>query len=358
MIPPERRAPAAPTLALISALLAAALFLLEARRPLDLSDEGLLWYGSIATLRWQIPLRDFQAFEPARYYWVAAFMRLLRSDGPVALRISLACCMGLGVWLGLSALRRVFSSTLGLAAAGSLLLLWMWPSYRAFESTLTLATVLVATRLLEQPIPRRAFELGLLTGAAWFVGRNLGAYDLAASVVLLLWTCHINRQERSRLLGAWLGGIGVGILPLLLYCLLVPGFLQAELRVNEQYVRAGATNLAKSLAWPWTTSNAETLRVSIAALLLPLLYLLGAWRGARRGLSAALLLGSSVVAATYYHYLVSRPDLSHLSLAIEPALVSARTFSNGSLLRSRPTMSPSTVSISSAATSPHTVMSA
>ena len=310
-------------LALVSAGSAGLLFKINGHIGLGSADEGFLWYGSLAVLRGEVPIRDFQAYEPGRYYWVAVFMRFLASDGLVTLRVSLAACQALAVFLGLSALSRAVYNLVGLTLAGALLLLWMWPSCRAFESALTLAAVLVGTRLLESPLAVRAFEAGVFVGVAAFFGRNHGVYAFVALSALLLWSGRGQREGRVRRLAALGGGVAIGALPLFLYAALVPGFARAELELNSIYLRVGATNLSRGIGLPWESSNREGRLLSLTLMLLPILYVGGSWRSKRGGRVAPLLLASSVVGATYYHHVWSRIDLAHLASAIQPALVCA-----------------------------------
>ena len=76
---------------------------------LNLADEGYLWYGAIQTASGKIPIRDFQSYDPGRYYW-AAFWMLLLGKGIIPLRISVAIFQTIGLTFGLLALRRVIRS--------------------------------------------------------------------------------------------------------------------------------------------------------------------------------------------------------------------------------------------------------
>src|SRR5438105_3497367 len=113
-------------LILLSALLVVLFFLLQGDIGLNLADEGFLWYGTIRTALGDIPIRDFQSYDPGRYYWGALWFKVLRSDGIMALRMSQAIFQFLGLSLALLLLRRVLSSWLALVVAGGVLLLWMF----------------------------------------------------------------------------------------------------------------------------------------------------------------------------------------------------------------------------------------
>ena len=228
-------------LALIAFALTLGVFWLEGRSRINLDDEGFLWYGAVRTSLGDVPVRDFQSYEPGRYYWSAAWLRLLRSDGIVTLRLSLSAFQGIGVLLGLLSLRRVIRSLPGLALAALLLTAWMWPAFRAFESGFALAAVLAGTRLLEQPSGRRCFQAGVCVGFGAFLGKNLGLYCLVGLAVAILLAKRPGPTSSLRCrMGVWAGGIFTGAAPLLLICCLARGFIGAELEDIGHWVRAGA----------------------------------------------------------------------------------------------------------------------
>src|SRR5579859_5815288 len=81
----------------IGFLLAVAVLVLGAHTDFSMADEGFLWYGAQRVLAGEVPLRDFEAYDPFRYYWAAGVMGLLRDHGIVALRIAVMLFGALGV---------------------------------------------------------------------------------------------------------------------------------------------------------------------------------------------------------------------------------------------------------------------
>jgi hypothetical protein len=78
------------------------LFLWQGHYGLNLADEGFLWYGAQRVRQGDVPIRDFMAYDPGRYYWSALFMQLENSSGILALRHSLAVFQTLGLAVALN----------------------------------------------------------------------------------------------------------------------------------------------------------------------------------------------------------------------------------------------------------------
>ena len=87
--------------ALYAAVLVALDFYLFGNVDLNLADEGYLWYGVLRTLEGEVPLRDFQSYEPGRYYWCVAWSSLFGS-GILGVRVALAIFQAIGLIAGIT----------------------------------------------------------------------------------------------------------------------------------------------------------------------------------------------------------------------------------------------------------------
>ena len=155
----RRMAPAADApvpmwvIVLIALLVAGTDFSLVAHKGLHLMDESYLWYGVWRTSLGEVPIRDFSAYDPGRYYWGALWVGLF-GDGIVAMRFSSAVLKFAMLVVGLSILRRTIRSWPVLAAAAVLMAAWAYHFEMAPGYLIAVAAVWVGTRLLDRPTPR------------------------------------------------------------------------------------------------------------------------------------------------------------------------------------------------------------
>jgi hypothetical protein len=328
----EHKARAVWAMIVLALTLVGIAFALERDLGFGLTDEGYLWYGTIETARGELPGRDFQAYEPGRYYWGALWLSLTGDDGILSLRASMALFEAVGIALGLLALRRVVSSWGLLVASGVLLCLWVHPRYRAYETTMTLAAVFFGTRLLERPSLRRYAEAAVFVGMAAVFGRNHALYCLVAFLLMgaVAWP-RMAPAERSRVVIVALLGLVLGSFPLIALIAGARGFAHAFLEASLYNVLV-ANNVSISPPTPWTVAGALFGRAEITdafrgwlCVLEPLALAMGAVLALRLPDSPrrALLLASVCVGAPYLHHLFSRPDAVHLTSSIHPLLVAA-----------------------------------
>jgi hypothetical protein len=325
-------------LAVFTGILITVLFMLQSHIGFNIADEGYLWYGAQRVLKGEVPVRDFMAYDPGRYYWSASFMRLLGNNGLVTLRIGEAVFQALGLFLGLFILVRYQQQKNGifLLLVASTLLVWMFSPFKVFDTSVAVALVAIFTYLAEQPSVRRYFWTGVVVGLSSFFGRNHGLYGGLGSVGLIIYlTFKKNDISVFTAFAYWLTGVFLGFLPILGMLAIVPGFFAAFWESIRFLFEINATNLPLPVPWPWRVpfgqiSWVESLRYVfvgfffIAIVVYPLaslVYLLQAKIKHIPTSSSPLFVATAFTALPYVHYAFSRADVSHLSLGIFPFLI-------------------------------------
>ena len=328
----------------VAGVFALAGFLLQAHYSIGLADEGFLWYGAQRVLAGEVPIRDFGAYDPGRYYLAAAWMSLAGDNGLLALRAASYVVQALALYAGLlyllpSGLRSVSVSRLTfLLVAAALLVLWMVEHFKQYDATIAVILVVALAALLEKPGAARYFAFGVVVGLAAVIGRNHGVYGAVGGLLALLYLAYERRDGRlsfrfSTAPFYWAGGVVVGYSPILLMALLVPGFFDAFLVSNRLLLELGSTNLGLVVPWPWRAWSADrpgddiVWAVSLGSVFVVLSlavvggagYLIRARIRDQRvmpGIAAALLMTPG-----YAHYAFSRADIFHLSVGILPLLL-------------------------------------
>jgi hypothetical protein len=316
---------------LLAIVLLGASFTVQGRQGINLADEGFLWYGAQQTARGKVPLRDFQSYDPGRYFWSAAGMHLF-GEGLVALRFSETVFQLLGLWVGLLAASRVAQSWALLAAVGLMLTLWMFPSHKLFDITLLLCGIWIAVRLIEEPSPARIFTAGFFVGLCVFFGRNHALYNFLAQASLLLFL-HFKLRPLLPIshLGMWVAGIMAGLVPTIAMFVVVPGFFASYIGSIQWIFRHG-TNLPLPVPWPWrvspnSTASTTQFILGIFLIALPLGYLaaitVSLSMRSQTIKDHALLIACAFVGLFYLHHAFSRADFSHLAQVIHPFTLAA-----------------------------------
>lgn len=331
--------------------LAAALFALDGNIGINFADEGYLWTGTLALKAGQIPIRDFQAYDPGRYVWLA-LCSFVFGDSLVGLRAACALFACGGVLLGTLAARRVSRSWPFTLLVATALTLWMIPRFKSFEQSIALAAVYVLVRLLENPSRRAQFFAGVFVGAMAWMGRNHGLYLAFAFALAITIRSRGEWREGFAQLRNWLAGILVGFTPHLLLMLCARGHLAAYLEMLRVDLAVG-TNLSMHVMWPWLVfempGTAAWWNAFVQGWLfvaLPVAIVLSAARVlrlSREELAARpLLLASACVLVPYAHYVFSRADATHLAHAAPVLLLVIIAF--GSKLR-RPVLAAAALSV-------------
>lgn len=317
-------------LAAIAIASTALLAVLEIHAGFSLWDEGFLWYGSQRVLHGEVPIRDFQAYDPGRYYWSAAFMGLLQSDGIIVTRLAAYAFQAMGIaallWSAkadrLPGQRRILSLLLALS------LLWMFPRHKLFDAASCLLLIAGMAAWLRTQGYRPSFMLGVLVGLIACVGRNHGVYGALASVALVLTAANTHLKARSVLYLAL--GIVTGYLPLLLMLVFAPGLLPRFIESITILFEIRATNLPIPVPWPWDLQPGSAPRDAIAGVyflllatvpVLAIVYcVLG--RNALKSMPATMV-AAAFLSLPYAHFAFSRADINHLAQGVLPTLVFA-----------------------------------
>jgi hypothetical protein len=321
----------------LAALMVSMLFIWQGNKGFNLADEGFLWYGAQRVMLGEIPIRDFMAYDPGRYYWSAAFMSLLNDNGIMSLRGAVAIFQTIGLFIGLlliaGAAKKQSIPYILLSAVT--LTVWMFPRHKLFDISLSILLIGVLTCLIKSPTNRRYFWVGLCVGLVAVFGRNHGMYAVAGSLGVMLWL-NIKRSEGPGLakgFAIWAGGVTIGFCPILFMALLVPGFAIAFWNSILFLFEIKATNIALPVPWPWLVDfSTAPLGTAIHGVLIGLFFIaiiaFGVltiawlfWQKFNVEQVFPTLVAASFLALPYAHYAYSRADVGHLAQGIFPLLV-------------------------------------
>jgi hypothetical protein len=252
---------------LLAAALSGAWFFLQSDVRLDWSDEGFLWYGVRQTARGEVPLRDFESYDPGRYYWSAALTPLF-GDGMMGVRKSASLFQALALGFGLLVLRRSLKSWSALVLAALAALMWQFFAFRYYDACYPILTLFFAARLAEDPSRKNHVLAGVFAGFSFWFGLNHALYALFAFYALSI------VYEKKRMLDggaksrAWfLLALVAGASPLVGMALFVPGFWDAYLEWVWTLFRAtgqGGTDIHAPIRWPWLVPWGDIAKVADA----------------------------------------------------------------------------------------------
>jgi hypothetical protein len=313
------------------------LFMWQGNKGFNLWDEGFLWYGAQRVMLGEVPIRDFMAYDPGRYYWSAALMSLWGDSGIMTLRGAVAVFQAIGLFVGILLIARTVKkqNIYYLLLSAVTLVVWMFPRHKLFDISLSILLVGVLTFLVQNPTNRRYFFAGLCVGLVAIFGRNHGMYAVAGSLGVMLWLS-IKRTKGPGLIkgfALWAGGVAAGFTPILFMALLVPGFATAFLDSIRFLFEVKATNLPLPIPWPWLVNvNSVPLGEAIRVVLVGLFFIATVvfgmlsivwvvWKKYQNKQVSPALVAASFLALPYAHYAYSRADVGHLAQGIFPLLV-------------------------------------
>lgn len=291
------------------------------RHGVNLGDEGYLLYGSAALARGRLPIRDFRAYDPGRYFWCAPWLKLL---GPTFFtqRLAMGSILLAALTLALVTIAPAVRSWPVLVLAAVLVCQWMKPYYKAFEIFFCVLFVALGQLLLQQPSAGILFTFGLAIGLALFFGLNITAYGCGSLAALLAVTAFTSGSLELPLLGWAVLGFLLGGVPMWTLLAGVEGFARAyERRKIRPLLERRSTNLRLPLPWLWNRDathlqhlgRARSLFFKALFTLVPLWLAFGGWRIlAGEPAIHPLFTSAFVVGAVHYHATLSRADVEHV----------------------------------------------
>ena len=321
----------------ISIFVVFTLFKWQGYTGLSLWDEGFLWYGVQRVMLNEVPIRDFMAYDPGRYYWSAAFMSFWDDNGIVSLRITLAIFQFIGLFTGLLLIARAEKKQnfFYLLLSAITLSIWMFERHKIFDISLSILLIGLLTFLIERPTSRRFFFTGFGVGLVAVFGRNHGVYGVLGSFGVMFWLVTGQIEKFCFLKKGiwWILGVIVGFMPVLIMAFFIAGFANAFWESISLLLESKITNLPLPVPWPWLPYFSflpftQALRgflvglffVSIIIFSIPSILWVFMQKFQGKQVPSALV-ASSFLAIPYAHYAYSRADKFHLALGIYPLLI-------------------------------------
>lgn len=325
---------------LLSILIVFSSFVLQGNKGFNLWDEGFLWYGVQRVLQGEVPIRDYMAYDPGRYYWSAALLSIIGKDDIMSLRAVVAIFQALGLFVGLLLIAQAEkqknrASILFWILSALTLAIWMFPRHKLFDISVSIMLIGALTFLIRNPTPRRYLIAGVAIGLAAVFGRNHGLYGATGSLGVIAWLSIQKDDNPGFLKGAalWGAGVAIGFLPIILMALFTPGFLSAFIYSIRLLFEQNSTNLPLPIPWPWTV---EVTKLPADLAIRPILigfYFVStlvfgaiaiAWIVYRRIIGLPVppaFAASAFLALPYAHFAFSRADIGHLAQGIYPTII-------------------------------------
>ncbi len=330
---------------LISIIINAISFYFQGHVGFNLWDEGFLWYGVQRVMSGEVPIRDFMAYDPGRYYWSAAIMRLFSSSGIMQLRLSVAAFQVIGLFCGVllvyKSLNKINRFNLFyLTICALTMFIWMYPRHKLFDISLSIILISVLSFLVHKPVKYRYFLSGLFLGFVAVFGKNHGMYGLLGSLGVIAYVFLNNKNYRDffKTFLIWFSGLIIGYSPIIIMSISIQGFAKAFWNSIRFLFESKSTNLPLPIPWPWTEHVVQlpfedALRgvlvgsffIVIVAFGIAGLAFLG-FRLIKKKVIHPVLVSAIFLSIPYAQYAYSRADVGHLAHGIFPFLIGSFIF--------------------------------
>ena len=316
----------------ISLLSTFILYAVQINLSFGLWDEGFLWYGVQRTMLAEIPIRDFMAYDPGRYYWCSSIMTLLGSSSLIALRVSIGIFQLIGVYLSLKVLKEYYKGNYPLSFllfCSIIISLWMIPQHKVFDMVSSILILYSLYRYSDELTERRALYLGITIGFVAFFGRNHGVYGVISSIFVMIFYGFSKKIGIKAQFINFSIGIIVGYLPMIAMIFFIDGYFSSFIDSILFIFSQGKTNITLPVPWLWIinymTATVKDILVSFLFTFMPLysafafIFLIN--KTIKNNNSDSLLVCSVFLNLAYMHFAFSRADIAHLSQSIFPMLL-------------------------------------
>jgi hypothetical protein len=327
------------------------LFVWQGSQGFDLWDEGFLWYGVQRVLLGEVPIRDFMAYDPGRYYLYAILANTIDNLNLITLRASGALIQIFGLFFGVYLVvkndkEKSIAKYLFLIMAMSILVLWMSSRHKIIDITISIFQIGVICQLIELKNIKSYAVTGIWVGFIAFFGRNHAVYGAISSLLAIAWleVYRGNGVGVVRGVLCWTGGVIIGFSPIIIMTFVVPGFAVSYWESIRFLFEIKATNLTLPVPWPWRVNFTNNANFNSINYVLVGLFFVGVlsysvisllWLFAKRDGYSKLppvYIASVFLSVPYAHYAFSRADVEHLVHGVFPMLIGALTL----LVVSRP----------------------
>ncbi len=288
-----------------------------------ISDEGYLWYGVQQTLRGKIPIRDFRAYDPGRYYWCAFWCKLF-GESLVTIRFSLKIFQFLALITFLIFISPRLEESIVAILALIVLFLWSGLIHKTIDNILPIFSVTFLLSVIDSGNAESFIIYGLFTGITLIIGLNHFAYHLFALLLLLL--MYSNFEVSAAVYS--IIGLSLGMAPFLFFLILTKtGRVYFDKKIIRILTRK-TTNLKLPIPLPWNTfpknskKNSKIIALKWVFATLPV-YLVLSITYILFVDSENLVFNAAIfMAIPYANHIYSRADKSHLIGGISPLLLS------------------------------------
>ena len=288
----------------------------------NISDEGYLWYGVQQTLKGKVPIRDFRAYDPGRYYWCVFWCKIF-GDNLLSIRLGMKVFQFIIYFIIFVTLNPVLNSVPIIFLLLITLSLWSSIIHKTIDNAVPVLSIASLTYFLMFPSQFSMACFGLVLGFTLIIGLNHFIYNGLAMIGTLVISYSILNSD---IILFGLIGLCLGVLPFIMF-LMIPRSASTywEKKIARILIRK-TTNLKLPIPLPWNNhpekmnNNVYKIALQWTLLIIPIFYLISIILLWSTELNSPLLLASILVGIPYTNHIYSRADKNHIITGISPLI--------------------------------------